>query len=373
MRRLLPLLVVLGIAGSPVLAASFYFCPDVPTDLAGTTYTPWEIVRNDSGTYSLAQTLPINTPTDGLHRMCVGDWLISVESATELPPAGGVFHEARDVIRYDPTAAPPTYTSFFCGGPIGIPAGSVVDAAFLDGGDTADLILSFDVPTDLTALGGGIYDPADLVRFRKTGPGCGGWTLIGLYFDGSTTLPAIPQTSNVTGSDRRIGRTMITFDVPTTLPPPTYVTGEIVAWNGAAYSSYYYDAAAWPDTSRKDAFSFLPDPGTVPSMHVDKSLITAGDLTITWAASLSVGAEDYGIYEGTIVSPWTYNHVRVPPCSDTGTPLTEEVTPSTVGDHYYLVVALNPDVEGSYGQDSSLAERPQGSPSCRPIQGFDCP
>ena len=106
-------------------------------------------------------------------------------------------------------------------------------------------------------------------------------------------------------------------------------------------------------------------------MHVDKSTITAGDLTITWAASASAGAEDYGIYEGAIVSPWIYNHARVV-CADTGVPFTEEITPGS-GDRYYLVVALNPDLEGSYGRHSNNTERPQGSPACRAAQGFDCP
>jgi hypothetical protein len=371
MRRLIPLLIVLGITGPPALAASFYFCPDVPTDRAGTTYMPWNIVRNDSGAYSLALALPGSTATDSLHRMCSGDWLFSVEAAAELPPGGGVFHEPRDVVRYDPALV--VYSSFFCGALVGIPTGSDVDAAFLDGGDAADLILSFDVPTDLTAIGGGIYEPADLVRFKHTGAGCGGWIPVGLYFDASTAVPAVRLTSNVTGADRRIGRTVLTFDVPTTLGAPTFFPGQMVSWNGLTFTSFYLDGT-WPLSSRVDAFSFLPDPGSVPTMHVDKSALTPGDLAITWTASLSVGAEDYGIYEGSITSPWVYNHGSFPyvkVCHDAGFDFTEEITP-TAGNVYYLVVALNPDLEGSYGQNSTGERPPSGSP-CRPAQGFDCP
>lgn len=108
-------------------------------------------------------------------------------------------------------------------------------------------------------------------------------------------------------------------------------------------------------------------------MHVDKSTLTPGDLTITWTASLSAGAENYGIYEGPITSPWTYGHVAID-CFDNGADFTEEVTPASVsGSYFYLVVALNPNHEGSYGRRTSGAERPTGGSPCRPTQDFDCP
>ena len=106
-------------------------------------------------------------------------------------------------------------------------------------------------------------------------------------------------------------------------------------------------------------------------MNVNRSLVTAGDLTISWLPSLSAGAEDYAIYEGSIVSPWVYNHIPKI-CTDAGVPLTEEVTPAG-GVRYYLVVATNPDLEGSYGRRTGGFERPQGTGPCRSAQGFDCP
>jgi hypothetical protein len=372
MKRLLVVLLAAGLSGPPALAASYYLSPDVPTDdlLVPVTYLPWEIVRNDSGVYTTWLSLPPTTAVDSVHAMCNGEWLVSVEAPAELPPGGGVFYEPRDVIRYNAVAS--VYSLFFCGGPIGVPAGSDIDAAFLHDNDSSDLILSFDVPTDLTAIGGGVYDPADLVRFRHTSPGCAGWTLMGLFFDASTAVPPVPVSSVVTGADRRSVPTMLTFDVPTTLAA-TYLPGHVVAWNSMLPGFVLFDAPPWPPnrSSRIDAFSFLPDPGEVPTMHVDKSSLTLGDLTITWTVSISAGAEDYGIYEGSIVSPWTYNHASVV-CTDSGTPLTEEITPSS-GNRYYLVVALNPDLEGSYGRRSTGAERPQGSAPCRTAQGFDCP
>jgi hypothetical protein len=151
-------------------------------------------------------------------------------------------------------------------------------------------------------------------------------------------------------------------------------------WWDATASSYgiYYSDPNWKIENRADAMSFLPGPGEVQSMHVTKSILTTGDLTITWVPSTSAGAEDYGIYEGTIFSTWSYSHTPYV-CTDAGVPLTEEVTPLS-GDQYYLVVALNPfgappgvGHEGSYGRDSSNNERPQGSSPCRPAQDFDCP
>jgi hypothetical protein len=261
------------------------------------------------------------------------------------------------VIRYDPIGG--VYSVFFSGGGAGVPVGSQVDAAFLNGGDTADLILSFDVPT---TIGATTYDPADLVRWA------GG--SFSLFFDASAAGPGIGTETDVTGADRRGTLDVITFDIPTTIAPPTYLPGELVSWNGGAFASFYLDPL-WPIESRVDAMSFLPDPGSVPpTMTVVKSTITAGDLTLSWSPATSVGGEDYGIYEGTIGS--FYSHTSID-CTDNGGDLTEEVTPSA-GDRYYLVVPLNPNDEGSYGKDSGPSERPVGNPGrCRPTQALACP
>jgi hypothetical protein len=374
MRRLIPLLLILGIAGLPALASSYYFSPDVPTDLAGNTYLPWQIVRNDSGVFTAPAALaqPPVTAVDSLHAMCSGRWLFSVEAPMDLPLGGGVYYEPWDVIEFDPAAG--TYNPLFCGGPFGLPPGTDIDAAFLRGGDAADLVISFDVPTDLTGLGGALYQPSDLVQLTRTGAACHLWNIVGLFFDSTTSVPPIPDTTNVTGSDRHGGQTMLGFDVASDLPfPTTYLPGQVVFWDPLLPGFGLYDSTYGAQTtSRIDAFSFLPGPGEVPTMHVDKSTLTAGDLTITWTASLSVGAEDYGIYEGTVSQPWgAYSHAAVD-CHDNGSDLTEEITPAS-GNRYYLVVAMNPNHEGSYGQKTGGTERPMGSSPCKPSQDFDCP
>jgi hypothetical protein len=367
MQRLIPLLVVLGLAGLPAGAVSFYESPDVPTDLPpGVTYLPWDIVRDDSGIYSLKFAHPVNTPVNSLHQFCTGDWLLSVEAPTDL---GGVTYEPRDVISFDGV----NYGLFFCGGPVGVPAGTDVDAAFILGPDTGDLVLSFDVPTDLSAIGGAVYDPADLVRFKKTAPGCAGWSIVGLFFDGSTATPPVPLSDNVTGADTRGGDTILTFDVPTAIASPDYLPGQLVSWDGAAFA-LSYAPAAWPISSRVDAMAFLPDPGSVPktgtpSLRLGKPVGFPPLIRLIWGPSASVGAEDYGIYEGTIGS-W-YSHTAID-CHDDGANLQEDVTPQ-LAPSYYIVVPHNPNDEGSYGTDSTGAQRPPGTATCRPTQALDCP
>ena len=345
-------LVASGLSMAPAEAASFYVAPDVPTDLGGTTYLPWEIVRNDSGAYSSLPLLPDGTPVDALHPMDEGDWLLSVEWPTDL---GGTTYDPRDVVRFDGAS----YALFFDGDANGVPGSSNVDAAFLDGGDAGDLILSFDVPT---TIGGSTYEPADLVRFS------GG--AFSLFFDASAASPAVPATSNVTGADQRGALTILTFDIPTTLGASTFLPGELVSWDGTSFASFYSDPS-WLLSSIANGLAFLGNPGSVPvTITVDKSALTPGDLTISWAPSCSSGAEDYGIYEGQVGS-W-YSHTQID-CSDDGGDFTEEITPSA-GNRYYLVVPRNPNDEGSYGTDSLGMERPAGSSVCITSQALaPCP
>jgi hypothetical protein len=88
------------------------------------------------------------------------------------------------------------------------------------------------------------------------------------------------------------------------------------------------------------------------------------DIVVSWAQSCADGAEDYGIYEGTI-GTW-YSHT-MKDCSDAGGDRTEPITPGA-GNRYYLVVARNALVEGSYGQATSGAERPVGAAVCAASQ-----
>jgi hypothetical protein len=127
---------------------------------------------------------------------------------------------------------------------------------------------------------------------------------------------------------------------------------------------------SWPLSSIVDDFTAGANPGRIPpTLHVNKSTITPGDLTLIWSGSCSEGASDYGIYEGTIGS-W-FSHAAKD-CHDNPPVLTEEVTPAA-GNKYYLVVPANDAGEGSYGLATS-GERPAGGLACQPVQTITpCP
>jgi hypothetical protein len=91
-----------------------------------------------------------------------------------------------------------------------------------------------------------------------------------------------------------------------------------------------------------------------PTIQVDKSTLTAGDVTISWEDSCSVGATDVRIYEGTLGNSTSHAGLA---CTDVGADKTEEVSPS-VGSTYYLVVPVDAMNEGSYGFGEEGLDRP---------------
>jgi len=103
-------------------------------------------------------------------------------------------------------------------------------------------------------------------------------------------------------------------------------------------------------------------PGSVgeSALRVDRGSGGANSLRLTWDASCSGGATNYGIYEGTL-GIWP-SHVRLT-CDDTASDRTEEIVGST-HDSYYLVVPLGEDAEGSYGL-ATAGERPVPAPGDR--------
>jgi hypothetical protein len=365
MKRFVLFLVVLGVASFPALAQkTLYVSPDVPTDDpggSGTVFMPWHVFSYKAGIYSpaLAVILPPNTTIDAVHKMDnPGHWLMSVESTAELPPGGGVFYEPEDVFVYDGA----NYAMYFDGSANGVPPGVNVDALFLHIDDFGDLILSFDVPT---TIGPNTFEPADLVRFTAVG-----YTV---FFDASASGAGIALSGNVTGADWSAGLDVLALDVPTDLLPSagpvTYVPGDIAAWDGSIPTYLLFDQLAnWPLSSEVDAFSCQGNPSRVYDRVVyhfpitlGKSPLVPGDIDINWSPSCSAGAEDYGIYEGTIGS-W-YSHRRKT-CTDPVPAFTERITPQNANS-YYLVVPHNLAEEGSYCKDYVIVgvpvetERPQ--------------
>jgi hypothetical protein len=378
MKRLLVFCVVLGLAGSLARAATpLLISSDVPTTESATltTLREFQIYRYVvPASYTLTLTIPGNPKLDGIHKMDrAGNWLFSVEAANNLGGAlAGADADPRDVIRYD--AAAGTYSFFFCGAAVGIPSGANVDALYLDGGDAGALIESFDVPVTMGAF---TFDPADLVRFVRTGPACGNWALAAANpdFDASAAGTGIPSSVNMLDAASVGALRIFSLDVPADLGPPgvvTYLPGQIVAWNGAAFS-LYEPLAGWPLSSTVDGLSTMGNPGIIPAtLLVNKTAfpqLDLSDVILSWAASCSEGASDYGIYEGTI-GAW-YSHTAVD-CADGGVPLTEQITPGA-GSRYYLVVPHNTMTEGSYGQRQNgpppvFVERPVGAAQCVAVQ-----
>jgi len=384
MKRLLLVCVVLGLAGSLARATTpLLISSDVPTTESATltTLLPTQVFRYATPpSYTLALTVPGSPKLDGIHKMDrFGSWLFSVEAANNLAGAlAGADADPRDVVRFDATVG--TYSFFFCGAAAGIPAGVNVDAVYLDGGDAGNLIVSFDVPVTLGAFS---FDPADLVRYVRVGPACGDWTLAAANpdFDASSAGFGIPTSVNMLDA-ARVGTVRIfSLDVPADLGPPgivTYLPGQIVSWNGAAFA-LYEPLAGWPLSSTVDGLATVGNPGTVDAtLFMNKTVFPQLDLSnviLSWGQSCSEGASDYGIYEGAI-GAW-YSHTSID-CSDGGAPLTETVTPSA-GSHYYLVVPHNTGTEGSYGQRRdnpipTLTERPVGAAQCIAVQAVTpCP
>lgn len=373
MKRAFWSIVVLGLAAPFAHAAPLLISADVPTTETASTTTlrEFQAYRFASpASYTLLLTVPGNPTLDGIHKMDKPQsWLFSVESPSDLAGAlGGTNAEPRDVIRFD--AGTGTYGFFFCGGAVGIPLQVNVDALYLEGGDTGDVIVSFDVPV---TFGLSTFDPGDLVRYVRTGATCGDWALASVNpdFDASAAGIGIPTTSNLIGADRAGNLRILSFDVPTDLGPPgltTYLPGQIVSWDGASFG-LLESLAGWPVASLVDGLSCGGNPGIVPpTIKLGKTAspqLDTSDIVISWSASCSQGALDYGIYEGTL-GGW-YGHT-LEDCSDGATPLTEQITPGA-GAKYYLVVPQNGRAEGSYGKSRNFplgfdTERPVGSAQC---------
>ncbi len=342
---------MLSLAPGLAVAESFYIAVDVTSDLGGTGFTPWDVARNDSNAYNLELTLPDGTPISGLHRMDGGDWLLTLAQPADL---GGQTFLPNDVVRYDPAGG--SYALYLDGGGHGIPVASRIDVVYLEGGDNGTLVISFDVHTE---FGGNIFMPGDLVEYSA-----GGFSIV---LDGIAS--GLSASANIAGADNHGGQILVLFDSPVTIGADSYLPGDIVRWDGSSFSLFTADPN-WPHGSIARAFAMLASPGEVPPTLVITTITGSSDLRLTWAAGCSTGAEDYGIYEGTLGS-W-YSHTAID-CNDDLHDLTEVITPQP-GSNYYLVVPYTANAEGSYGMTGSASIRPSGSTVCVPWQDLTpCP
>jgi len=344
--------IVLLLSALAVAAAyaqpAYHEVPDVPTDLGLGTYGPWQVLRNDLGTYSVDLQLPF-TPLDAVFQTGDGEWLLSLSVTADL---GGTDFDPPDVVVLDGmTYSPyPPYT----GAAVQIPPGSNVDALLLDPA-TGFVVVSFDVPTTIS---GTTYDPGDLVMYTSIFEPVP-------FFDASAA--GIPPEINVTAADIRGPRLVLSLDVP--FGSPAFLPGQLVAWDGSILTTFD-PQPAWPAnrSSHLVGLSFLPDPGSIgDSLRVGR--LGAGMLRLNWNTSNCAGGNSFGIYEG-VLGVW-YSHGKID-CQTT-VPVNQEDIPLPGGNTYYLVVPHNDDLginyaesdEGDYGESrigAVIAPRPPAPP-----------
>jgi hypothetical protein len=358
------LLLVMSLTEVSAQVPSYFEVPDVPTKILGTSYRPWDIVRNSSGSYSTVASLPAGTAVDGLCLLDGGNWLLSVEVPTNL---GATTWDPRDVLRWDGAGGFSPYGPY-AGAVAQIPVTSNVDAVFLD--HTGAVIVSFDVPTRIGSI---TYQPADLVRYN------------GSTFDASPLrLPEIPITVNLSAAGRFGMFLAVSFDVPVVLDSGTYLPGQIASWTGNSLVPFD-PQPAWPanHSSTVNAVTFSPtpsgaaqDPGEFPASPRSRGLVVdrlgSGMLRLSWSPSDCAGGENAGIYQGTLGS-W-YSHTAIA-CND-AFPYLQEDVPLPSGNAYFLVVPHNAvHEEGSYGVGrlgNLNAPRPRGASVCETTQTPGC-
>ena len=112
----------------------------------------------------------------------------------------------------------------------------------------------------------------------------------------------------------------------------------------------------------------VPDGGIRPGTPLNVSLDAGGDLSLTWGGSCVPDDVDYAVDEG-ILGNFTSHVPRS--CSTAGA-TTLSLAPGPAS-HYYLVVPRKASVEGSYGLDGDISERPASLSACAVQSLASCP
>ncbi len=116
-------------------------------------------------------------------------------------------------------------------------------------------------------------------------------------------------------------------------------------------------------------------PAGAPGMVPDASLTLTKNanpalVDLSWSASCGAGASDYTIHEGALGSFYSHSSVV---CTTGGATSFSGLSPAA-GDRYFVVAPASATDEGSYGVDSSAAERPVSSTTCIAAQDTSaCP
>lgn len=338
----------LFLAAGPAVCQSYELAIDVPDEVGNQALTPSDFVQRTGPIYGVAGSIP-SGEVNALHRDG-SKWIFSPAYPTDL---GGATYEPRDVVSQESG----TYSLVLDGSSLGIPLNASVDAYFEDG----DAIVSFDVPLTLS---GKDFMPNDLVRWNGVD--------FSMYLDGSSL--GIPDSTNVIAASRDGEKTVMAFDVPTTLGALDLSLGQIVSYDGVSVAIWSSDpgwtshvAMTGLHADTPAGVGVVPDGagGTLPLTltKADESVL------LDWDPSCSAFDGDYSVYEGKIGGVFDEH---LPATCSTGGATQALVVPENAIS-YFLVVPHDSVAEGAYGDASSGAARPASSSPCFPQSAPVCP
>ncbi len=345
-------------------AGEINFAVDIPTTVSAATYQPYQTVNGYAPaavwSYSVNAAGPGSglTPgvhVDGLAQNPSGLFYFSVDAPATI---SAVTYHPADILSYNGVS----YAKVFDHQTdLGLGEAANITALSHDG---YYYYIALDAPITVNRTGGGTitYVPRDVLRVDTTGVS----PLYTLAFDGTISPTVIPAGVGLSGVERIFytGDMLLTFNVPVTLGAVASMPGDVLRWNGLAWSLYYRDNSVFPSPppNLMSDFSLPLTPGEANNFRLTKS---GGNLAMTWGNATCPTAattRDYGIYEGAIGS-W-YSHNTAKSCT-TGGVTNATVTPGG-GNQYYLVVPNNGAYEGNYGTDSAGVPLPVSSSACRP-------
>ena len=177
---------------------------------------------------------------------------------------------------------------------------------------------------------------------------------LSMWLDGSAE--GLPAGSDVVGYDTNgSGDDFLVFGEPTTVAGTTFLPGQVVRYDGVSFQSHWLDPS-FSAGAGASALSLPGSPGDVSGLLLSKQ---DPDVSMTWDPSCSSEASDFAVFEGTL-GDYT-SHLPVI-CSTSGA--LNAIVPADGTSHYYVVAPVNGMFEGSYGADSTGAERPASTNPC---------
>jgi len=285
-----------------------------------------------------------------------GNWFDNMENGINGWTSSGLWHQVNNI----PTCIPPGYSSPTHSWYYGQDATCNYDTGTTNSGDltsatiqgaTSSSNLSFYYFRQVESYSG----PYDITRVDVSGNG-GPWTQVWYKDSSYTSENAWTASGNISlsafnGQDIRLRFFFNTVDS---------VANNFKGW---AIDDVGVSNVQIPTSCTTASAA----PGKVlNNLTINKS---GSNLVLNWQApggSCNVSA--YGVYRGTIQSPWSYNYSSLT-CTATTTSYT---TAADTGNYYFIVVPLNTTNEGSYGTDSSGNQRPPAASPCKPQNLSPC-